>query len=64
VTAEQDCITEFEKKLEAHGLLTRAEMDQIRARWTEQIAALARQVRDEPLPEASTIWKHVYAEDR
>ena len=43
---------EFEKKLEAHGLLTRAEMDQIRARWTEEIAAKARQVRDEPLPEA------------
>ena len=32
--------------------------------WTEEIAAKARQVRDEPQPEASTIWKHVYAEDR
>ena len=64
VTAEQDCIAEFEKKLEAHGVLTRPEMDQVRTRWTEEIAAKARQVRDEPLPEPSTIWKHIYAEDR
>ena len=64
VTVEQDCIAELEKKLEAHGILSRAEMDQIRARWTEEIAAKARTVRDEPLPEPSSIWKHVYAEDR
>ena len=64
VTAEQDCILEFEKKLEAHGVLTRAELDQVRTRWIEEIAAKARQVRDEPLPEPSTIWKHIYAEDR
>ena len=64
VNVEQDCIIEFEKRLEAHGVLTRAEMDQVRVRWNEEIAAKARRVRDEPLPEASTIWKHVYAEDR
>src|SRR5215471_18189808 len=64
VTAEQDSIVEFEKKLEAHGVLTRAEMDQVRTRWTDEITAKARQVRDEPLPEPSTIWKHIYAEDR
>jgi len=64
VSVEQDCLAEFEKKLEAHGILTRAEMDQVRTRWTEEIAAKARQVRDEPLPEPSSIWKHVYAEDR
>ena len=64
VTAEQDSIVEFEKKLEAHGVLTRAEMDQVRTRWSEEIAAKAREVRDEPLPDGSTIWEHVYAEDR
>ena len=30
----------------------------------EEIAAKARQVRDEPMPDGSSIWKHVYAEDR
>ena len=64
VTAEQDCVVEFEKKLEAHGVLTRPEMDQVRTRWSEDIAAKARQVRDEPLPDGSSIWKHVYAGDR
>ena len=39
-------------------------MDQVRTRWNEEIAAKARQVRDEPMPEPSTIWKHIYAEDR
>ena len=43
---------------------TRAELDQVRTRWIEEIAAKARRVRDEPLPEPSTIWKHIYAEDR
>jgi len=64
VTVEQDCIIEFEKRLEAHGVLTRTEMDQVRARWNEEIAAKARLVRDEPMPDGSSIWKHVYAEDR
>ncbi len=64
VTVESDCIVDFEKKLESHGLLTRAEMEQVRARWTEEIAAKARQVRDEPMPDPSSIWKHVFAEDR
>ena len=36
----------------------------MRTRWTEEIAAKARQVRDEPLPEPSTIWQHIFAEDR
>ena len=64
VTAEQDCVVEFEKKLEAHGVLTRAEMDQVRTRWSEEITAKARQVRDEPFPDGASIWKHVYAGDR
>ena len=64
VNAEQDCIAVLESKLEAHGVLAREEMDAVRARWTEEIAAKARSVRDEPLPEASDIWKHVYREPR
>jgi 2-oxoisovalerate dehydrogenase E1 component alpha subunit len=62
VTAEHDCIAGFEARLEAHGVMTRAEMDAVRTRWTEEIAAKARSVRDEPMPDGSDIWKHVYAE--
>jgi len=64
VTSERDCIVDFEAKLEAQGILTRAEMEAVRTRWTEEIAAKARQVRDEPIPDPSSIWKHIYAEDR
>jgi 2-oxoisovalerate dehydrogenase E1 component alpha subunit len=62
VTAEDDCITVFEKKLEGQGVLTRGEMDAVRKRWTEHVAAEARQVVQEPLPDGSTIWNHVYWE--
>jgi 2-oxoisovalerate dehydrogenase E1 component alpha subunit len=64
VTDERDCIVDFEAKLEAQGVLSRAEMESVRKRWTEEIAAKARQVRDEPMPDPSSIWKHIYAEDR
>jgi 2-oxoisovalerate dehydrogenase E1 component alpha subunit len=37
-------------------------MTAVRTRWTEEIAAKARAVRDEPMPDASDIWKHIYAE--
>jgi 2-oxoisovalerate dehydrogenase E1 component alpha subunit len=62
VTAEQDCIAAFEARLEAHGVMSREEMTAVRTRWTEEIAAKARAVRDEPMPDASDIWKHIYAE--
>jgi 2-oxoisovalerate dehydrogenase E1 component alpha subunit len=62
VTAEDDCIAVFEQKLESQGVLTRGEMDGVRKRWTEHVAAEARQVVQEPLPEGSTIWNHVYWE--
>jgi 2-oxoisovalerate dehydrogenase E1 component alpha subunit len=39
VTAEQDCIAAFEAKLEAHGVMSREEMDAVRTRWNEEIAA-------------------------
>lgn len=63
-SAEQDCIKLYEEKLEGLGVLTRQEMDQVRTRWTEEIADLARKVIQEPLPEPSTIWNHIYAEKK
>ncbi|MEN9798600.1 MAG: hypothetical protein RL653_2296, partial [Pseudomonadota bacterium] len=62
VTAEDDCIAVLERKLESQGVLTREEMDGVRKRWTEHVAAEARQVVQEPLPDGSTIWNHVYWE--
>jgi 2-oxoisovalerate dehydrogenase E1 component alpha subunit len=59
---EQDCLAAFEERLEKQGILTRKEMDELRNRYTEDMAAMARQVREEPLPAPETIWNHIFAE--
>nr|WP_143195860.1 thiamine pyrophosphate-dependent dehydrogenase E1 component subunit alpha [Archangium sp. Cb G35] len=59
---EQDCLTTFEQRLEKHGILTRKEMDELRNRYSEDMAAMARQVIQEPMPGPETIWNHIYAE--
>ncbi|WP_224360542.1 thiamine pyrophosphate-dependent dehydrogenase E1 component subunit alpha [Hyalangium versicolor] len=64
VSNEQDCLKEFEAKLEKDGLLTRQQMDDLRNRYSEELAAAARQVRDEPQPAPETIWNHIYAEKK
>ncbi|WP_224249561.1 thiamine pyrophosphate-dependent dehydrogenase E1 component subunit alpha [Hyalangium gracile] len=64
VANEVDPIKEFEAKLEKDGVLTRQQMDELRGRYTEELAAAARQVRDEPQPAPETIWNHIYAEKK
>lgn len=59
-THEDDCLELFEAKLDQHKLRSRAESKALRARITEEYAELARQVKEEPLPEGSTIWDHVF----
>jgi 2-oxoisovalerate dehydrogenase E1 component subunit alpha len=64
VSNEQDCVKEFEARLEADGVLTRAQMDEVRKRWSDEIAEKARQAREEPLPSPDSIWDHIYAEKK
>jgi 2-oxoisovalerate dehydrogenase E1 component alpha subunit len=64
VANEVDCLKEFEAKLEKDGVLTREQMDAQRNRYTEELAAAARQVRDEPQPSPESIWNHIYAEKK
>ncbi|WP_395843288.1 thiamine pyrophosphate-dependent dehydrogenase E1 component subunit alpha [Archangium violaceum] len=59
---EQDCLVQFEARLEKHGILSRQEMDELRNRYKEEMAAMARQVIEEPRPAPETIWNHIYAE--
>lgn len=61
---EVDPLKQFEARLEQEGVLTRQQMDDLRNRYTEDMAAAARQVRDEPQPDPESIWKHIYAEDK
>jgi len=62
VTEEDDCIALFEEKLVGHGLLTKAQAEALRKQAVEELADLARQVRDEPQPEGKTIFDHIYKE--
>jgi 2-oxoisovalerate dehydrogenase E1 component alpha subunit len=62
VTEEVDCLKQFETRLEKDGVLTRQQMDEVRSKYTEEIAAAARTVRDEPQPSGDSIYNHIYAE--
>ena len=60
VKDELDCLTEFEKRLEKGGILSRKEMDAIRDKYTADMLAMAQQVKEEPMPDPSTIYDHTY----
>jgi len=62
VLDEPDCLKLYERWLEERGVLTRQQMQEVRARWTAEIADAARQVRDEPQPTPQSIWDHIFAE--
>jgi 2-oxoisovalerate dehydrogenase E1 component alpha subunit len=58
---QPDPLPRFEERLEAAGILTREDMNGIRARFAAELAAAARKVREEPQPAPESIWNHVYA---
>ncbi|MBK8215574.1 MAG: thiamine pyrophosphate-dependent dehydrogenase E1 component subunit alpha [Myxococcales bacterium] len=62
VTQERDCLKEFEAKLEARGLRTRKEMDDMRAKLTQELLEASKRVREEPQPEGKTIYDHIFAD--
>jgi 2-oxoisovalerate dehydrogenase E1 component alpha subunit len=62
VPDEVDCIPLFEKTLEERMILTRREMDEVRARFTQELLEATKRVRDEPAPSGSDIWKYVFAD--
>jgi 2-oxoisovalerate dehydrogenase E1 component alpha subunit len=64
VREEADCLKLYENWLEEKGVLTRAQMDEVRAQFTTEIAEAARKVRDEPQPSRDSIWEHIFAENR
>jgi 2-oxoisovalerate dehydrogenase E1 component alpha subunit len=62
VPDETDCLTAFEKKLEEGKVLTRASMDDLRAKVTQELLEASKRVREEPQPPGEDIWKHVFAD--
>ena len=62
VTEEVDPLTTFEKKLEDRKILTRSQMDELRAKYTQELLEASKKVRVEPQPEGSTIYDHVFTD--
>jgi 2-oxoisovalerate dehydrogenase E1 component alpha subunit len=60
-TVEADCLSQFEDKLDAHGIRTKAEAKALREKYAADYAELARVAKEEPFPDGSSIWNHVYA---
>jgi 2-oxoisovalerate dehydrogenase E1 component alpha subunit len=62
VNDEADCITGFERRLEEKGLLTRQQMDQLRAQFNAELLAAHKQVKEEPQPDSRSIQDHVFSD--
>jgi 2-oxoisovalerate dehydrogenase E1 component alpha subunit len=61
VTNESDPLTLFEDQLESAGILSKQEMADLREKYNTEMLEMAKRVKEEPLPDASTIYDHVYA---
>jgi 2-oxoisovalerate dehydrogenase E1 component alpha subunit len=59
---ELDCLDRFEHRLEDRKLLSRAQIDQLRTSYTDELAEAAKRVRFEPHPAPESIWEHVFAD--
>jgi 2-oxoisovalerate dehydrogenase E1 component alpha subunit len=62
VPDDVDCLVLFEKKLEERKILSRSAMDELRAKYTQQLLDASKRVREEPQPTSADIWKHIFAE--
>lgn len=62
VKDEFDCLTRFEKKIEERGLRTRAQMDDMRVKYTQELLDAYKRVRAEPQPRPESIHDAVFAD--
>ena len=62
VLDEADCLKGFERRMEERKLLSREQMDEMRARFTLELQEAHKQVRSEPQPAGETIYEHVFSD--
>jgi 2-oxoisovalerate dehydrogenase E1 component alpha subunit len=60
VTEEVDPLNVMEKRLESRGILSRAQMDALREKYTQSFLEASKAVRNEPMPKGDTIYDHVF----
>ncbi len=58
---ERDCVLEYEQKLVQAGVLGADAAKQVWEKYRQEAKAALDRVREEPFPEASTIYDHVFA---
>lgn len=57
---EFDCLAHFENQLSEAGVMTQKAMEEYREKITAEMLEQSKQVRNEPMPDGSTIYDHVY----
>jgi 2-oxoisovalerate dehydrogenase E1 component alpha subunit len=62
VKEEVDCLERFEQTLEGRKLIDRGEIEKRRAAITQELLDASKSIRNEPAPEPSSIWEHVFAD--
>ena len=64
VEGEADPIVMLEQQIEKAGWLSRKQMDDRREEYNLRLQDMAKEVRQEPMPDASTIYDHTYADQK
>ncbi len=59
---EVDCLDKFEHTLEERQLITRSQIEQLRTKYTNELAEATQRVRQEAPPTPESIWEHVFAD--
>ncbi len=62
VKEEIDCLSQFEERLEERGLMTRAQIDQLRETYTQELGEAAKRVVSEALPTPESAFEYVFAD--
>jgi 2-oxoisovalerate dehydrogenase E1 component alpha subunit len=62
VKGEVDCLEKFERVLEDRQLITRTRIDELRERYTAELAEAHKRIRTEPHPPGSSVWDYVFAD--
>ena len=62
VKDEVDCVGRFEQRLEEKKYLTRAQMVEMRAKYTQELLEASKRVREEPFPSPESVCDYVFAE--
>ncbi|MBC7397516.1 MAG: thiamine pyrophosphate-dependent dehydrogenase E1 component subunit alpha, partial [Bdellovibrionales bacterium] len=57
---EKDCLEMFEARLEKEGVMTKAQMTELREKYNATMMEQSKQAKQEQMPDGSTIYDHTY----